>query len=188
MKQTDNNKDVVRILSSAYMKFDLTHGFTASVTGSWNFYDYEQRNFVPSDVVNSSTWKTNPEGSNSVNTRTDARNNKFAIEALLNYHGEFGKHDIQGMLGWGDEEQRGWTTTLKATGFPNNALETFNTSTATTINTATADISTTTRLVSFFGPVATVRRSSARMPSGAGSPPSAVHGASATRPSGHRAP
>ena len=151
MKQTDNNKDVVRILSSAYMKFDLTHGFTASVTGSWNFYDYEQRNFVPSDVVNSSTWKTNPEGSNSVNTRTDARNNKFAIEALLNYHGEFGKHDIQGMLGWGDEEQRGWTTTLKATGFPNNALQTFTTSTATTINTATVDVTPPIRLVSFFG-------------------------------------
>ena len=153
MNQTDNNKDVVRMLSSAYMKFDFTHGFTASVTGSWNFYDYEQRNFVPSDIVNSSTWKTSPEGSNSTNTRTDARTNKFAIEALLNYHKEVKDHDIQAMLGWGDEEQRGWTTTLKATGFPNNALQTFTTSTATTINTATADITTPTRLVSFFGRV-----------------------------------
>ena len=151
MEQTDNNKDVIRMLSSAYMKFDFTHGFTASVTGSWDYYDYEQRNFIPSDIVNSSTWKTSPEGTNSTNTRTDFRSNKFAIEALLNYHKEIKDHDIQAMLGWGDEEKRGWTTTVKATGFPNNALETFTTSTATTINTATADITTTTRLVSFFG-------------------------------------
>lgn len=153
MLQTDNQKDVMRMLSSAYMKFDFTHGVTASVTGSWDFYDYEQRQFIPSGIVNSSTWKTSPEGSNSSNTRTDYRSNKFAIEALLNYHKEIKDHDIQAMLGWGDEEKRAWNTQVKGTGFPNNALENFTTSTATTINTATADISTRTRLVSFFGRV-----------------------------------
>lgn len=149
---TDNRKEVMRMLSSAYLKFDFTHGFTGTVTGSWDFYDYEQRNFVNSNTNSSSSW-AKPEGTNSSNTRTDYRRNKFAIEALLNYHKEIKDHDIQAMLGWGDEETRAWNTQVKATGFPNNALQNFTTSTATTINTATADISTRTRLVSFFGRV-----------------------------------
>lgn len=151
MNQTTNDRDITRILSSAYLKFDLTHGFTATATGSWSFYDSQTRKFEPDGIRNSSGWKTNPEGSNSRLTRTDARTNRFQIETLLNYHKEIGKHDIQGMLGWSTEEVSAWNTSLMGVGLPNNSLQTATSSTMSTWNTTTIDTSTPSRLLSYFG-------------------------------------
>lgn len=149
MEESTNATDIVRINASAYLQADLGQGFKAEITGAWNYFNKENRSFVPSSVTK--TWNQG-EGLSTTASRSNDRSNDIMLQALLHYNREFGKHTIGAMLGYSMEESKGSSSSLKAKQFPNNSLEVFDMSFAT-ISGAKADLTTPVRLLSYFGRV-----------------------------------
>ena len=149
MEESTNATDIVRINASAYLQADLGQGFKAEITGAWNYFNKENRSFVPSSVTK--TWNQG-EGLSTTASKSNDRSNDIMLQALLHYNREFGKHTIGAMLGYSMEESKGSSSSLKAKQFPNNSLEVFDMSFAT-ISGAKADLTTPVRLLSYFGRV-----------------------------------
>lgn len=149
MEESTNATDMVRINTSAYLQTDLGRGFKAEVTGSWNYYDCENRSFVPSSITKN--WNQG-EGVQTTAARSNEKEHNIMFQALLHYNQVFGKHTVGAMLGYSMEESKGSSSSLKAKQFPNNSLEVFDMS-YTTITGAKADLSTPVRLLSYFGRV-----------------------------------
>ncbi len=148
MEQTTNYNEDVRINSSAYVKADIWNGLNAEVTASWNFTNTEMQQFIPSSVQ--SKWSSG-EGVETTARRRDVRSHKLMAQALLNYNKKFGKHSVSAMLGYSAETTTGASSSnLQAKGFPNNSLEVFDQKNVT-ITAATAELTTPSRLLSYFG-------------------------------------
>lgn len=149
MEQSTNYNEDVRINTSAYVKADIWNGLRAELMGSWSFVNTQQRQFIPSSVT--SKW-TNGEGYETTALRRDTRNNKILFQAVLNYDKRIGKHNMGAMAGYSMEKSSGSSSDLRAKNFPNNSLEVFDMANVT-LTRALADLTTDSRLLSYFGRV-----------------------------------
>ena len=147
MKEVTNVTEIGRLNSSAYVRANIIDGLKLQVTGAFDFISRQSRNFTPSSVV--SRW-TDGEGYHTSADRQDSRSYKYLFQAVMNYDKRFGKHNVSAMAGYSMETSSGSSSRLSAERFPDNSLEVFNKDDEV-LKMATASLSTTNRLLSYFG-------------------------------------
>lgn len=138
--------------SNAFLKIDIIDGLNAELTGSWNMRLQSQRNYSPSTTQNLHNYNVKGgEGYGSTASWTDKKNQYFSFQTILNYNKAFGKHSVNGMLGWQVSNTR-WAdnATSSAEEFINDAVEGYTLNSAT-ISKLNNSYTTPTRMVSYFG-------------------------------------
>lgn len=154
IKIEDSKKEqqLFRLRSNAFIKVDIIDGLTAELTGTWNMRLQSQRNYSPSTTQNLHNYNSNGgEGYETTASWTDKKNHYFSLQAVANYNKTFGKHSVNGMLGWQLSNTR-WAdnATSSATEFINDAVEGYTLNSAT-ISKLNNSYTTPTRMVSYFG-------------------------------------
>ncbi|MBO4660834.1 MAG: TonB-dependent receptor [Prevotella sp.] len=147
-----DERQLYQMRSNAFVKVDVIDGMTAEVTGTWNMRQQSTRSFVPSTLQNLHTFNANGgEGQNTTSSWADTKNQYFALQTILNYNKTFGKHSINGMLGWTISSTK-WAdkSSSSVEDFINDASEGY-TNTSVTINKLANNYSTPTKMISYFG-------------------------------------
>ena len=148
MKRLSYSDEQIRIMASAFLRYQVAKGLTAEVLGSWVFNNRERRRFTPSSL--NRYWATAPEGYYTSSRWSGNRAHKYLGQALLTYNRDFGKHHLNVVAGWSLENATDGTTyTLVATQFPNNAIEGFDMDNVK-LTDAAVTINTEDRLISYF--------------------------------------
>lgn len=151
MERWDNKKEKLNIASSAYINIDIVKGLQARVLGAWNYYNYQMKRFIPGSL--NRDWANYPEGYFTQGQWTGSSFHKLMAQAQLNWNKTWGKHSVNAVAGWSAEQtQDTYKYSMKATQYPNDALEGFNNLTHN-ITDATATYNTEDRLVSYFARV-----------------------------------
>lgn len=152
LEDTKNERQLFVMRSNAYVKVDIMEGMLFELTGTWNMRLQSQRNFTPSTIQNLHNYNAKGgEGQNTTASWADTKNQYFALQAVLNYNKTFGKHSINGMLGWSLSNTR-WAdkSSSSAENFINDAVEGYTLNSAD-ITKLSNSYTTPTRMVSFFG-------------------------------------
>ena len=148
MKRQSYHDEQVRLMASAFLRYQVTKGLTAEVLGSWVYNNRERRRFIPSSL--NRYWATAAEGYYTTSRWTGSKAHKYLGQALLTYTKDFGKHHLNVVGGWSLEKTSDGTSyTLAATQFPNNAIEGFDMNNVK-LTDASVTISTEDRLISYF--------------------------------------
>ncbi len=148
MKRQSYNDEQVRLMASAFLRYQVTKDLTAEVLGSWVFNNRERRRYIPSSL--NRYWETAPEGYYTTSRWNGSRSHKYLGQVLLTYTKDFGKHHLNVVGGWSLEKTTDGTSyTLAATQFPNNAIESFDMDNVK-LTDASATINTEDRLISYF--------------------------------------
>ncbi len=149
MEQLDNKKEKINTASSVYLNVDIMKGLQARVLGAWNYYNYQTKRFSPGSL--NRDWAKYPEGYFTQGQWTGSSSHKFMAQAQLNWNKSWGKHNVNAVAGWSAEStQYSYKYSMKATQFPNDAIQGFDNLTST-ITDATATYNTDDKLVSYFG-------------------------------------
>lgn len=148
MKERDYRKELLRVLSSATIKYDFCKDLYAEVLGSWIFNNTDSKTFMPSTV------NQNHSLENTTAKWDGARSHKYLLQATATYdHTWNDKHHLNIVGGWSMESSQDATRySMGAKQFPNNLLKgwTINDVTPTTF---TATYNTDDHLVSYFARV-----------------------------------
>lgn len=148
MKERDYRKELLRVLSSATIKYDFSKDLYAEVLGSWIFNNTDSKTFMPSTV------NQNHSLENTTAKWDGARSHKYLLQATATYdHTWNDKHHLNIVGGWSMESSQDATRySMGAKQFPNNFLKgwTINDATPTTF---TATYNTDDHLVSYFARV-----------------------------------
>lgn len=148
MKERDYRKELLRVLSSATIKYDFSKDLYAEVLGSWIFNNTDSKTFMPSTV------NQNHSLENTTAKWDGARSHKYLLQATATYdHTWNDKHHLNIVGGWSMESSQDATRySMGAKQFPNNLLKgwTINDVTPTTF---TATYNTDDHLVSYFARV-----------------------------------
>lgn len=148
MKERDYRKELLRVLSSATIKYDFSKDLYAEVLGSWIFNNTDSKTFMPSTV------NQNHSLENTTAKWDGARSHKYLLQATATYdHTWNDKHHLNIVGGWSMESSQDATRySMGAKQFPNNLLKgwTINDATPTTF---TATYNTDDHLVSYFARV-----------------------------------
>lgn len=152
MEWVDQKKERIRIMTSAYVNFDITKHLQAQVLGSWTYQDLKNRNFTPGSIRQN--WASYSEGYLSTGAWTGNSSHHFLGQALLTYNNTFAKkHDLNIVAGWSAESSTdGYNYSMRATHFPNDNIEGFN-FVDEQFTRASADYTTDERMMSVFGRV-----------------------------------
>ena len=120
-------------------------------SGAWNYYSYQTKRFIPGSL--NRDWAKYPEGYFTQGQWTGTSSHKLMAQAQLNWNKSWGRHNVNAVAGWSTEStQDSYKYSMKATQYPNDALEGFNNLTHN-ITDATATYNTVDRMVSYFGRV-----------------------------------
>ena len=152
MEDTKKEQQLFTMRSNAYVKVDIMEGLQAELTGTWNMRLQSTRNFTPSTIQNLHNFNASGgEGQSTTASWTDKKSHTFALQAVMNYNKTFGKHSINGMLGWSLSNQR-WADNIQSSAeeFINDAVEGYTQNTAT-ITKVTNSYTTSSRMISYFG-------------------------------------
>lgn len=148
MEQRTYRDEQIRLASNLKIEYEIIKGLTIEALGSWIFNNRERKSFLPSSATR---YWAEGEGVKSEAQWNGSRSHKWMVQALLTYdHTWVEKHHLNLVGGWSLEASKdGASYTMKATNFPNNALQgwTINDVTAQTF---TATYSTNDRLMSAF--------------------------------------
>ncbi len=151
MERWDNKKEKMNVVSSAYLNIDIIKGLQARLLGAWNYYSYQTKRFIPGSL--NRDWAKYPEGYFTQGQWTGTSSHKLMAQAQLNWNKSWGRHNVNAVAGWSTEStQDSYKYSMKATQYPNDALEGFNNLTHN-ITDATATYNTVDRMVSYFGRV-----------------------------------
>ena len=145
MEQRDYRKEQIRIIGSAFAKYEIMKGWDAEVLGSWIFNNTENKTFMPSTVTQNhdllyttANWNGN-------------RGHKYMLQATSTYDHTFAElHHLNVVGGWSLESSQDNTRyTMGAKQFPNNQIHgwTINDVTPTAF---TATYNTDDHLISYF--------------------------------------
>lgn len=147
MKQTLNQTDRIRILSSIYTDVSIVKGLDVKVTGAWNFNSSDNKYYQPTDVTSRNGGKA--PGSASSGSRRTSRSMYGMFESLLTYAHDWNKHHIDLLLGYTAEQTNDNNTYQRNQKFPNDDLYTFDQGTSTVINSSNGENEVT--LLSYLG-------------------------------------
>lgn len=138
-------KEQIRIMGSAFAKYDILPGLQAEVLGSWIFNNNDSKTFTPSTVTQNHSLEYTTSNWNG------ARGHKYLLQATATYdHTWAEKHHLNVVAGWSMESSQDNTSyTMGAKQFPNNSLMGW-TITDVTPTSFTAKYSTDDHLVSYF--------------------------------------
>ena len=145
MQERYYRKEQVRIMGSAFARYDLMTGLQAEVLGSWIFNNTESKTFSPSSI------NQNHSLENTTSKWDGSRSHKYLLQATTTYDNTFAeKHHLNVVAGWSMESSQDASRyTMAAKQFPNNILMgwTINDVTPTTFS---ATYTTDDHLVSYF--------------------------------------
>ena len=138
-------KEQIRIMGSAFAKYDILPGLQAEVLGSWIFNNNDSKTFTPSTVTQNHSLEYTTSNWNG------SRGHKYLLQATATYdHTWAEKHHLNVVAGWSMESSQDNTSyTMGAKQFPNNSLMGW-TITDVTPTSFTAKYSTDDHLVSYF--------------------------------------
>lgn len=152
LENTKQEQQTFVMRSNAFLRVNIIDGLTAELTGSWNMRQQSTRKFAPSNTYNLHDYNTaGGEGQKTTGSWKDTKNHYFSLQAVANYNKTWGKHNLNGMLGWQFSTSR-WadTSQSEAETFVNDAVEGYTQATAT-VNKISTSYSTPVRMVSYFG-------------------------------------
>ncbi len=145
MNQRDYRKEQLRVMASAFAKYELVKGLDAEVLGSWIFNNTESKTFSPSTI------NQNHSLENTTSKWDGNRSHKYLLQTTVTYdHTWAEKHHLNVVGGWSMESSQDASRyTMAAKQFPNNIIQgwTINDVTPTTF---TATYSTDDHLLSYF--------------------------------------
>lgn len=148
MKRQSYDDERIRVIASAFLRYQINQSLTAELMGSWTFNNREFKRFTPSSL--NRYWATAPEGYYTSARWNGNRSHRYLGQALLTYNHTWGKHHLNAVAGWSLEHSRdNYSYTMVATQFPNNAIEGFNMKNVQ-LTDVDATIVTDDKLVSFF--------------------------------------
>ncbi|MCA6069216.1 TonB-dependent receptor [Chryseobacterium sp. RG1] len=121
MENTTNNTNEFRLLTSAYVSYDILPDLNIKLSGGATNNFNLNNGYTPTfDLI------TNIPGQVSIASRKTVNYNRYLGEALLNYKKTFGDHSIAAIAGYSAENYRTTTQYNRNKGFPNDDLQTFN--------------------------------------------------------------
>lgn len=148
MEQRYYRDEQVRLIASAFARYQFSRDLRAEVLGSWIFNNRDRKLFTPSSAHRS--WSSG-EGYYTDSNWNGNRSHKYLLQATATYTKTFAKkHRLNVVGGWSIEStQDGSSYTMRATQFPNNTIMgwTISDVTATAF---TATYTTDDHLVSYF--------------------------------------
>lgn len=152
MEWVDNRKEKLRLMTSAYINFDITRHLRAQLLGSWTYTDQKTRNYTPGSIRQN--WASYEEGYLSTGAWTGSDSHHFLGQALVTYNNKFAKkHGVNVVAGWSAESSNyGYSYSLRATRFPNDNIHGFD-FTDEQLTRAEAKYTTDERMMSLFGRV-----------------------------------
>ena len=145
MNERYYRKEQIRVMASAFARYDILKGLQAEVLGSWIFNNTESKTFSPSTV------NQNHSLENTTSKWDGNRSHKYLLQATATYDNTFAeKHHLNVVGGWSMESSQDASRyTMGAKQFPNNQIMgwTINDVTPTTF---TATYTTDDHLISYF--------------------------------------
>lgn len=121
MENTTNNTNEFRLLTSAYVSYDILPDLNIKLSGGATNNFNLNNGYTPTfDLI------TNIPGQVSIASRKTVNYNRYLGEALLNYKKTFGDNSIAAIAGYSAENYRTTTQYNRNKGFPNDDLKTFN--------------------------------------------------------------
>ena len=150
MEQVTNENRNMNMVSSMFLEVNPFKGMTINATGSYTYKSSESHRFIPNTVM--SDWEKYDEGYKTTARRTNSNSEKYLFQVTANYNRSFNKHEVNAMAGFSIESTEGTSSSLNASQFPNNTLESFNDKDEV-LTSAAADFNIPTRMASFFGRV-----------------------------------
>lgn len=148
LDRISREKQTFLLRSSAFVRVKPMKGLVAELLGSWNMRHEARRNFVPSNTV--SAYSYTGEGAQSTGEWWDKKSHNFSLQATVNYEHKFGKHGLNGMLGWSVSQSKYADDVHSyAENFINDQLIGY-TLTSADVYKLSNTITTSTRMVSYF--------------------------------------
>jgi TonB-linked SusC/RagA family outer membrane protein len=124
-RETTNELDQQRLLSSMYLQADIYKGIGLKVSGAWNTDQQNHKTYHPTLGVGQVP------GSGSSASYTTANTQYYLLEAFLTYNRSFGGHNIDAIAGYTVEDTRRANTNQSNKQFANDDLTTLNMNTST---------------------------------------------------------
>lgn len=150
MNKNIQEKETVRFLGNAFLRFQPLEGLRVELSASANYLDIEGATYVYSSTT--ANWAAG-EGANSSGGHNTQRAWGTMLQALVNYDRTFGRHEINTMLGASSEQKEiGFKTNQTFNKpFPNDAIVYSFDGSKVPIGTDIVTQSTPSKLASVFG-------------------------------------
>jgi TonB-dependent starch-binding outer membrane protein SusC len=132
MREIHYRQEDLRIRTNIALNYKFTKSLTARFTGAMDNRSLKLHRYIPTNVQRKNT--NEEEGYLSSGILRTNRDNKYLLEATLNYNQTFGKHTIGALGGYSVENRSRDNAFQKNTLFNNDKLITFNEATSSPQN------------------------------------------------------
>lgn len=134
---TTDNVNRQRLLSNMYLQADIYDGLSLKVTGAWNTYQQNHKEYHPSIGLGQIP------GANSSGSYTTSNSQYYLGEAMLSYEHAFGDHHVNAIAVYSAEVTNVVSTSQSASKFANDALTTLDNATSTVTRSTTGELKRT---------------------------------------------